>query len=417
MPSLSISSFADNYSIRSHKHIVGAQVWFVTSTPFGTDGLMNLENPLRLIDSDLADRVPHLVELHKDGLGRSTEAHDKAFTNKFRQIFGPDIILRFMHQNLFLGQPISNIQIVQPMVVSRRLSKTGLTKAQVQTLVTNIRAHLGTSLAHAYALDVSELTRKVRDDLYFVALFPAAAKLITDQQINVHEQAVRESIRSLKDRNDVAAMLDVQRYWQEVVKDSPKTQLIIDEIDRMNADRRTRQGAKTASARHGQQNPRVDLIWKKMVIVTPTTASAVYLYMCLKNTPEHQHRTIGPVLYHQDLSLSQRTALQENFRSLDPERPGSRTARTIIGSFDAIGTGINLQSANYQIFTSPLPRTEQINQGFGRTNRLGQTLPLEHKILVLEDSPIDRINMANLARQKFKSDPYDLSEEPEFEST
>lgn len=411
-------SLANKYSARSHKHIVRAQTWFVTGTPFSMEGLTNLENPLHLIDSELAGRIPGLIELHKDGLQNRTQEHILDFTDRFRYLFGPDIILRFIHQNVFLGQPISNIQNVQPIIVSRRLSRTGFTKAQVQSLVANIRAGLETSLSYVDALEVSSLTREVRDDLYFVALFPAAAKLITDQKINVHERAIREAIRSLENRKDVFAIPEVQQFWQEVVKDSPKTQLIIEEVDRMNADRRARRGVvKAGPARPGQKEAQVDPVRKKMVIVTPTTASAVYLYMYLRNTPEHQRRGIGPVLYHQDLSLSQRTALQDDFRSLDPERPGARTARTIIGSFDAIGTGINLQSANYQIFASPLPRADQLHQGFARTNRQDQTLPLEHKIFVLEDSPIDRINMANLARRRFKSDPYDLSEEPEFETT
>lgn len=86
----------------------------------------------------------------------------------------------------------------------------------------------------------------------------------------------------------------------------------------------------------------------------------------------------------------------------------------MIGSFDTIGTGANLQRANYQILTSPLPRTREVSQAFGRTNRTGQKLPVVHKILVLEENPVDRANLCMINSRDIQSNPYNMSEKLEL---
>lgn len=369
---------------------------------------MVLETALQIIDANLAHGVPRLVELYEDAVHKRTRKYIEDFTIEFQRIFNHNIVLRFTHQTRFFGQQISGIQAVQPVIVSRRLPKLGFARGQIQHLVTKGQARLPTNLPYSDALDVSEATRQVRDELYFVSLFPNAAKLIDAGKIVVHERAMRDSIRALGDeRGSVHRIPEVRQFWEEVVRDSPKARVIVQELDRMRKDRRARRLPQGAPARPGQ--PKLDATWKKMVIVTPTVASAVYLYMYLRLAPELSARDISPVLYHQDLSQRQRSALQEDLNSLDRNRPANRTAGTIVGPFDAIGTGINLQAASFQVLTSPPARADHLAQAFARTNREGQALPVEHRVLVLEDSPVDRINMAALAQRDVASDPYDLS--------
>lgn len=396
----------------------------MTGTPLDTQGPKVLEPALHIIDTNLAKSIPRLVELYEDALHKRTREYMDDFTREFQRVFSHDIVLRFTHQTRFLDQPISNTQTVQPVIVSRRLPRLGFSRTPLQHLIARGKTRLPTHLPHADALDASEATRQVRDELYFVSLFPGAARLIASGRIAVHERAMRDAIRALGDaRADVHRIPEVHRFWQEAVADSPKARAVVHEADRMSRDQRARRllllpppTQTAAPARPGggpprarQQPGRVDPTWKKMVVVTPTVASAVYLYMHLRRAPELLARGVHTVLYHQDLSQRQRTALQADFNRLDPRDRNSTRASIMVGSFDALGTGIGLQAASYQVLTSPPARADDLAQAFARTNREGQMLPVAHRVLVLEESPVDRINMAALARRDLASDPYDMA--------
>lgn len=401
LPGLWRPTSAPMIMARCHNHIVGGQTWFVTGTPFGNEGPKSLTTAMRLIDPDLADnRMPHLLELYEDAVHKRTTRYIDDFTAEFQRVFSHNIVLRFMHQTRFLDRSISNIQVVQPTVISSRLSKLGFTRSHVQQLITKRQARLPTHLPYSDALDVSETTREVRDELYFLSLFPAAAKLIETGKITVHDRAMRQAIRALGDqRADVGSIPEVEQHWQEAVRDSPKARVLLQYLDRMDKDRRVRHLPRSAYPRPGQRHAPPDPAWKKMVIVTPTVATAVYLYLYLSRTPSLRDRAHA-VLYHQDLSQRAKSQLQDDFASL---------ARTMVGPFAAVGTGINLQAASYQVLTSPPRRADDLAQAFARTNRGGQTLPVDHAVLVLEDSPVDRVHMASLARRELVSDPYDVS--------
>lgn len=145
-----------------------------------------------------------------------------------------------------------------------------------------------------------------------------------------------------------------------------------------------------------------------MVIITPTVATAVYLWMYLSqvgfNIPHGP--AASPILIHQDLSLADRDRILRRFNSETANYPHT----ILIGTFDTIGTAANLQRANYEILTSPLPRPREVTQAFGRTNRTGQKLMCVHKILTLEDNPVDRANMAMIADLDVTSNVCNMSE-------
>lgn len=416
LPGLWRPTSAPMIMARCHNHILGGRTWFVTGTPFGQEGPKSLEPAVRLIDPDLADRqMPHLLELYEDAVHKRTTRYINDFTAEFQRVFSHKIVLRFLHQTLFLDRPISSIQVVQPTVISSRLSKLGFTRSHVQQLITKRQARLPTHLPYADALDVSEATRDVRDELHFLSLFPAAAKLIETGKITVHDRGMRQAIRALGDqRGDVGSIPEVAQHWQAAVRDSPKARVLLDYLDRMDRDPRARRLPPGAYPRAGERHHYAppDPAWKKMVVVTPTVATAVYLYLYLSRTPGLRDRAHAG-LYHADLSQRAKAQLQADFASLARTRSCAAAhplVRTLVGPFAAVGTGINLQAASYQVLTSPpSARADDLAQAFARTNRGGQTLPVDHALLVLEDSPVDRIHMAGLARRELASDPYDVA--------
>ncbi|PSR79517.1 hypothetical protein BD289DRAFT_94107 [Coniella lustricola] len=410
-----------------HKWILNADLWLVSSTPLGTKGgLESLVFPMRLVDAHLHTKMPQLADCHKDAVYKKTAEKMQDFLAMFRDMFTTKLVLRFLHSSTFLGQAVSSIQHVRPRLVVAATPRGQ--RAAVQTLATRSKESVPTHYGHADSL--AHAPSVVRDELYFVSLFPAAARLINDGKMHVRDKDVRTKIRALEDRTHVLAIDEVLQHWRHVGRHSPKLHLILSEVERANADRRERPAATTGgggvvvvvssappdltrrpSSSSRKQRPAAEdnnLALKKLVILTPTVATAVYLYAWLRLEPSVQVHNINPVLYHEDLSRNARARIEQDFQSLDRNRPGKRTARTLIATMAAAATGMNLQVANYQILTSPCPSAAELGQAFARTNRAGQPLPVHHSILVLDDSPIDRINMACLAQREIKSDPYAL---------
>lgn len=392
-----------------HKWSLGADTWFVSGTPFSPSGLEQLMFPLQLINwgkPNFNDRLGRLSGLYSDATYKGVRTHINKFRAEFDKFFTPEIVVRFLHNSSFFGQPVSSIQNIQPTVVSRPTPRSYAD--HVRTLATKCKglvpSHLG------YADSLAKAPQQVHDELYFVSVFPAAAKYINEHRLGVGDAQMRIAVKSLEDRTQVMDIPEVQQFWRHVGKNSPKIKLIIAAIDRANADQRPRPPLPVDAKRSRTREPDNNLLLKKIVILAPTVASAIYLFMWLKFEPTLQLKNINPVLYHEDLSRGQRMRIEDDFNSLDRNRPGTRTARTLVGTMAAAATGMNLQIANYQILTSPASSATHQAQAFARTNRTGQSLPVHHTVLVLDDSPIDRINMASLAQREIGSDPYKVSE-------
>ncbi|KAJ4423772.1 hypothetical protein N0V82_001510 [Gnomoniopsis sp. IMI 355080] len=282
----------------------------------------------------------------------------------------------------------------------------------MQRLAARAEARTAPGYPPAQALEVNQGAMVARDELYFVSLFPAAAEIINDGTMNVDDRVIRKQIVTLEDRRKVASLPMVRDHLSRVISnDGPKLKAILEEISKMNEADRLDRPAPVKPARgkapptYGKETNRV----RKMVIVTPNLTTAIFLFMYLRQPHLSVQYNPNPVLLHKDLSVATRSAIIMDFSK---EIGGPRI---LVGPFDTIGTATNLQRANYQILTSPLPRIREVAQAFGRTNRTGQPLKVHHTILVLEDNPADTANLCMLAQCEIKSNIYNLSQKLEIQ--
>ncbi|KAG6361031.1 hypothetical protein INS49_009250 [Diaporthe citri] len=367
----------------------GADVWFVTATPFSGCTLAQWVAPMNLIAPSRAAAMQELVTA-LDTAKSSGDADDaQTLQDQFKVVFDERLVVRHFGTSSFFAKSISDVQAIVPSVISRE------TPMQHKTAVQE--------LSNQVALKDPRLTDPgQRGLLYLVSLFPAAAELILADPITFDVAAIRDFVRQVKNRLHIEESEPLRRLADHIVKDSPKLDYILEELDRMGLDKRERERIEhRSSAKFGAGE---DLKMKKMVIITPTVVSAVFLYLALI-----RHRK-DVVLIHNWVSSQEKEQIVNNFMSLSAAKL-VKHSRILIAPFAMAGTGVNLQVASYQILTSPLPDKASQLQAFARTNRSGQRLrPLSHKILVLEDSPVDRIVLASHATLDIESDPFQINE-------
>lgn len=372
---------------------------------------MSLARPMDLTHPAKQAQIQELWNLYQQlrPANNPTLRDHHMFILELRNVFDPSIMLRFRHSSKFLGQPISNVTLVQPEIVLVKASRKF--KTQMQRLAVRAEARVARGYPPAQALEVNQGAVVARDELYFASLFPDSAVLINDGMMNVDDRVMRERIVALEDRRQVATLPGVQDFLGQVITSGPKLKAILKEILNMNeADRLDRPPpAKVPRGRTQQPLARESTRVRKMVIVTPNLTTAVFLYMFLRQSRLVVQYNPNPALLHKYLSVATRSAIIRDF-SKDIGGP-----RILVGPFDTIGTATNLQRANYQILTSPLPRIREVAQAFARTNRTGQPLEVHHKILVLTDNPADTANLCMLAQCEIKSNIYDPNQTLEIQ--
>lgn len=370
----------------------GADVWFVTATPFSGCSLEHWVRPMKCIAPRRASSTQGLATALDLARFSCDEADILSFQVHFRAIFDRNLVLRHLGTSTFLGTPISDVQDIVPRYVSRN------TPRQHRTAVQELASQIAGS-------DPRLSDPAQRGLLYLVSLFPAAAELILEDPIALDTASIRDNIRQTKNRLRIEESEPLRRLADRIVKNSPKLDCILDEIQRMGQDQTERAArADNQAAAPPRFGAGEDLRMKKMVIITPTVVSAVFLYLAvIRHRPD-------VALIHNWVSSQEKEQVVNSFRSLSAAKLVRHT-RILIAPFAAIGTGANLQVASYQILTSPLPDRASQVQAFARTNRSGQRLrPLHHKVLVLEDSPVDRIVLASHATVEIGSDPFNISE-------
>lgn len=389
---------------RRHKHIAGCDVWFVSGTPLPRESFREVRAQVALLNSERESHLDRLENQHRETKCHMHPDKIQRFIKDFQILFNDNMVLRFVDTTRFFNHPITDVQDIEPQIISRRIPspsviplrgrrKKTVSGKEVQRLVDRLKSQLSTDLPYGARL---ESKRRVADVLYFVSLFPAAANFLNKKHdLDLDDEFFRSQIKVLPDRKKVLEMTLVRDYWERFAEDSPKLQYLREEVDRINRDRRQRTGVDRAQP-------------KKCVVLTPNFCSAVFLYAWFAQNPNLKVRNVRPVLYHRDLSKKDKIQIRERFNDLTIPPESSRYRNYLIGCVEDAGTGLNLQVANYQILTSPLSRATDQAQAFRRTNRAGQDLPLVHKLLVLEDNPIDRINVVGQAKREFQSDPFDV---------
>lgn len=375
-------------------------VWLVSGTPFGAQ----LE--------DLVDAVSHLApdrEASGTALLEAYNAIEPAMTNTpraifethFSRVFGDQLVFRDDQETTFMGSRITDIQKVRPQYISRPIPQS-----QLHSLRMLIATHVTVGPRDAY-FDTLQSLKQNTQLLYLLSMFPSAGKLLLESPNSPFTDLdIRRTIR--KDKLTTGEALQGNKVLRPLAEKlarsprSPKLQYIVDELDRMGKDRTAR--PQPTQPRAGAQTQETDLTLKKMVIITPTLFTAVMLYMILAR----YHPRTGPLLYHEDLKQSQRSDVLRRFNSL---RKRDGPWRVFIAPASVASEALNLQIANRLILTSPLLDPHQESQALARVNRVGQPFDVQLRILLLEESPLDRIVVAHRAGAKFLSDPFNVAEE------
>ncbi|KAI7776353.1 hypothetical protein LA080_005433 [Diaporthe eres] len=378
-------------------------VWLVSGTPFGG----KLKDLLAVVVSYLApDRAADataLLEAYDTIEPAMTSTPKVMFVTLFKRVFGGQLTIRDCLDTTFMGSRITrDIQKVRPQYISRETPQSHL-----HTVRMLMATKITVGSRDAYFDTLQRLNLKHNTQLlYLLSLFPSAAKILLDSpDTPIADWDIRTMIR--KERSTTGESLTSNKTFRSIAEKlarsprSPKFQYILDELDRMERDRTPRpQVSKAGASAHVQD----DRTLKKLVIITPTAFTAVMLYVILAR----YHPRSRPLLFHEDLKQSQRSDVLRRFNSL---RKRDGPARCLIAPASVGSEALNLQIANRLILTSPLLDPNQESQALARVNRVGQTLNVQQKILLLEDSPIDRIIIAHRANAKFLSDPFNVVED------
>ncbi|CAK7272283.1 hypothetical protein SEPCBS119000_005042 [Sporothrix epigloea] len=427
-----------------HKHIQSSSksrrddfdFWAVTGTPLPAK-LTDLEPVTDILqrlpqwdDSSSAhhgSRVAALRELQtayeRAVAADGTPQQAAEFRDRAERFFQGGMVKRHTESSLFFGQRIFNLQDVRPRVVVHK------TPEPFRDSVSQVVARVAVELRESMTTDPTGIhwAQAVRSstlfncmvDLEILATFPGAARLMVADPpvLDFRLAAIRAEIRKAKDR-DVAKVGLYQKHCNTVIEGSPHLQAILQTIDEMGLDRQKRRVLPTPvaaviSSNSVLANRKLDLSVKKLVVLCPRMGEAVFVYLALRKL----RPDVRPVFLHADLKLAERAALLQDFNRLDAPTPAgvNHRARVLVGTFRDAGTGNDLTVANYQILTGPLRLRSQQDQAFGRTNREGQTLRLHHRLLVTEDSPVDRIVMVTQAGRYISSDPFAMDEELELD--
>lgn len=374
-------------------------VWLVSGTPFGGQ-LKDLAAAVSYFAPYRASDATALVEAYDAIEPAMTSTPRAQFEMLFQRVFGGQLTIRDDGDTTFMGSRITEIQKVRPQYISKETPQSQLHHVRML-----MDAKVTAGPRDAYFNTLQSLKQNTQL-LYLVSMFPAAAKILLDTpDTPFTDHDIRTMIR--KEKSTTGESLTANKTLRSLAEKlsrsprSPKVQYILDELDRLGRDRTPRpQLSKAGASAHVQDDPTI----KKMVIITPTVFTAVMLYMVLAR---HHPRT-RPLLYHEDLKQSQRSDVLRRFNSL---RKRDGPSRVFIAPASVASEALNLQVANRLILTSPLLNTHQESQALARVNRVGQTLDVQLKILLLEDSPIDRIIVAHRANARFLSDPFNVAED------
>lgn len=378
-------------------------VWLVSGTPFGAKLKDLLAAVVTYLAPDRAADATALLEAYDAIKPAMTNTPRVMFETLFKRGFGGQLTIRDSLDTTFMGSRITGgIQKVRPQYISRETPQSHL-----HTVRMLMATKITVGPRDAYFDTLQKLNLKHNTQLlYLLSMFPSAAKVLLDSpETTFVDFDIRTMIR--KEKNTTGESLTSNKTFRSLAEKlarglrSPKLQLILDEIARMERDRTPRpQVSKAGVSAHVQD----DHTLKKLVIITPTAFTAVMLYVVLAR----YHPRTRPLLYHEDLKQSQRSDVLRRFNSL---RKRDGPARCIIAPASVGSEALNLQIANRLILTSPLLDSNQESQALARVNRVGQTLEVQLKILLLEDSPVDRIIIAHRANAKFLSDPFNVVED------
>ncbi|OIW28276.1 hypothetical protein CONLIGDRAFT_632530 [Coniochaeta ligniaria NRRL 30616] len=235
--------------------------------------------------------------------------------------------------------------------------------------------------------------------LQVASTFPGAAHLILHGKIKFDVTSLRGLIKKAK--GNVTSVQEFTDLTDSIITGSAKLEEISQLFLRMEEDHQSRPKGNDGSPKKLRDNRQM----KKLVVITPTLGEAVFLYLGLKKRLASV-KGAKTVLLHADLLASEKQRMTTDFQALTP---GS--AKILVTPYEVGGTGLNLQTANYQVLTGPLRTKDYELQAFARTNREGNMLRLHHWLYLTDDNPADRLIIARQANMRVASNPFDMRDE------
>jgi hypothetical protein len=369
------------------------EFWSVTGTPLTSGSLMDLDTTLSILQLP-QEHLQTLEKAYRLAVS-ATGSQDtvETFLKRAQDFFTP-LIMHHTMDSQFFGQRISTMEAFRPTKTTFTTPAEHLDSVQALANQVRDRIHSMTGSDNYEQVVRSLDTYKELLPLQVASTFPSAASYLLNG-VEFDTQTLRGLIRTAK--GDVTAIGAIEGVAEVLASNSPKLDNLVQFFKQMDKDRTSRPGQNA----NGQEfKKRDDRKMKKMVVITPTLAEAVFLFLGLKQ----RLPGVGIAFFHADLLASQKQRILKDFQALTPKSP-----RILVTPYEVGGTGLNLQTANYQVLTGPLRTNEAEKQAFARTNREGNQLALHHRVYLTDDNPADRLIIARRANRRMISDPFDMS--------
>lgn len=398
------------------------EFWSVTGTMMPKSSFTDLESTIAILQRSpwtqpghryYTSRIECVKELETAyfeavSADKGSEAAVQAFKERARQFFD-GLVIRHTMESRFFGKRITKVKEIKP------VKKTFTTPAEytddVQALAKQVQAKIRSiTQSDSYEQVVRSLPTYIElTPLQVASTFPAAARLMLEDKLKLDATSLRALIKKAK--GDVTNVKEFADHTDAVIAGSAKLEELFLLFLRMEEDHQARPKNEDSPSLSSSppRKMRADRQMKKLVIVTPTLGEAVFVYLGLKKRLASV-RGARAVLLHGDLLASEKQRLTSDFQALTP---GS--AKVLVTPYEVGGTGLNLQTANYQVVTGPLRAKDYEVQAFARTNREGNALRMHHWLYLADDSPADRLIVARQANRRVASDPFDMSAEFEVE--
>jgi len=339
---------------------------------------------------------------------KGSEAAVEAFKERARQFFD-GLIIRHTMESRFFGKRITQVKEMKP--AKKTFTTSPKYTEDVQALADQVKDKIHTiTQSDGYEQVVRSLQTYIElAPLQVASTFPAAAHLILNGTLKFDVPSLRGLIKKAK--GDVTKIAEFTDHVDALTASSAKLEELFLLFLRMEEDHQSRPKPETTDSCGPPRKLRDDRQMKKLVVVTPTLGEAVFTYLGLRKRLASSAKGGGGgakavVLLHADLLASEKQRLVNDFQALTP---GS--ARVLVTPYEVGGTGLNLQTANYQVLTGPLRTKDYELQAFARTNREGNMLRLHHRLYLTDDNPADRLVIARQANRRVASDPFDMSVE------
>lgn len=398
--------------------------WAVTGTPLQFN-IMDLESIVDLLYCPTwndknhyhNNKTEHALKVLQEAYQHAVAADASPLeVEDFKQMsrrFFDGLIIRHTMDSRFFDKPITTIEEVKAKKVSMSSADYTLYKDDIQEIANQVNEKIcaQTGMENGYEQVVRSLkTYNELAPLQMLSTFPGAAKVIKKSHLRCDRAWLRE-IMTKKDNGDNRDPANMPLFFvqtDDIIKDSPVLDRIWYWFQNMELDPQSRPKADASGKAYALRDDRRT---KKMVIITPTLAEAIFVYLGMLKKLEQAGKSVKVVMLHGDMKSSAKQAMTTDFQSLTP-----RSARILVTPFDVGGTGINLQTANYQVLTGPLRTKELEKQAFARTNREGQQLRLHHYLFLDDDNPAHRLICARQAARKVAGNPFDMGVPLELEN-